>query len=332
MKRSEPFPIGTKKDYLTVLEVVGWSNSKGWRYRCRCDCGNICKRTHQVLKNNKTTSSCGCKHPQHRSVNVGDKFGKLTVIEEVEPKISSFGRVNRRFRCQCDCGEVDVFLMSRLSQIPHCYKCSQKKPLIHEEIEGEEWRAVVGWEDRYEVSNKGRIRSKDRSVVDRLGRTRIVKGQAMRLQHDKNGYTVFGIKDHGKPYIVKVHRAVAEAFISKVDGKDSVDHINGIKDDNRVENLRWCTTKENVNFPLAKENRRESVRQSYVNNPELRNIRAEQLRKNQSKPCEVFYNGESIGVFYCTIEVSIQIPISPQKVNKMIVDESEYKGYRVVRL
>lgn len=265
-------------------------------------------------------------------IKVGDRFGKLTVIREVEPKISPSGRVNRQFLCQCECGERDVFLMSRFYQMPHCYKCSQKDPITHEEIDGEEWRSVVGWEDKYEVSNKGRVRSIDRIVSDRLGRTRTVKGQAMRLQHDKDGYATFGTKVQGKAFIIKVHRAVAEAFLTNPENKDAIDHINGIRDDNRLENLRYCTTKENANFSLAKKNRSESVRQSYINNPELRKIRATQFSKNSSKPCEVFFHGNSIGVFYCTLEVSRQLPISPAKVNKMIEEGSVYKGYKVVRL
>lgn len=202
----------------------------------------------------------------------------------------------------------------------------------HEEIPVEDWRPVVGWENEYEVSNKGRVRSVDRFVKDRIGRIRPIKGQAMRLQHDKDGYNVIGVKKQGKSYIIKVHRAVAEAFIVNDDNKGSIDHINGKRDDNRVENLRFCTTRENANFPLARKNRSESTKQSYVNNPELRNIRAAQFRKNQSKPCEVFCNGESIGIYHSTLAAAKAIGLSQCKANQIAQDGTEYKGYKIVRI
>ena len=64
---------------------------------------------------------------------------------------------------------------------------------------------------------------------------------------DKNGYVVVSLCKNGKQKFFKVHRLLALAFIPNPENKTDVDHINGIRDDNRLENLRWLTHKENLN-------------------------------------------------------------------------------------
>ena len=77
-----------------------------------------------------------------------------------------------------------------------------------------------------------------------------VKGpQGLLKTYTLNGYKTLSYK--GKSYFV--HRLVAQTFIPNPDGKEQVDHINGVRDDNHVENLRWCTRIENNNFPLCLE-------------------------------------------------------------------------------
>ena len=66
-----------------------------------------------------------------------------------------------------------------------------------------------------------------------------------------NGYYYYTFRDNKKNVYVNVHRLVGETFIPNPENKPCIDHINTIKTDNRIENLRWTTHKENINNPIT---------------------------------------------------------------------------------
>lgn len=100
-------------------------------------------------------------------------------------------------------------------------------------ITKEEWKVIEGYED-YEVSNLGRILS------NKKGKKKYLK------LFNKQGYYCTALSANKTKFLL-VHRLVAKAFISNPKNKPEVNHIDGDKSNNHVDNLEWCTPKENIN-------------------------------------------------------------------------------------
>jgi hypothetical protein len=112
-------------------------------------------------------------------------------------------------------------------------------------IIGEEWKAVPGWEGCYEVSDRGRVRSLDRWVVNQ--RRRFWAGKVLTPRKATNGYVFITLHDAPRRWQVDIHRLVALTFIGICHDGLEVAHGNGKKDDNRLSNLRYDTRKGNHN-------------------------------------------------------------------------------------
>ena len=132
---------------------------------------------------------------------------------------------------------------------------------IHKTFKGEKlyrevWRDVVGYEGLYEVSNLGRVRSLDKEIIITGVQKRpvkgIKKGKIFTPSQNPQGYYYTTLHKNKKTKTVRVHRLVAQAFIPNPENKPYIDHINTIKTDNRVQNLRWATQKENCNNKLTR--------------------------------------------------------------------------------
>lgn len=114
-------------------------------------------------------------------------------------------------------------------------------------FENQFWQSIKNFENIYEVNTSGEIRSLNRVIMVN-GKERLVQGRILKPKLGHNGYYSVTLCNGGHKLAKYVHRIVAEAFINKPEGKDFVNHINGNKLDNRIENLEWVSHSENVKY------------------------------------------------------------------------------------
>lgn len=135
-------------------------------------------------------------------------------------------------------------------------------------MEEEIWKEIE-WFDNYQISNLGRVKNIkfDRYVKPLL---------------DNKGYLTVNLYKNGKMKRLLLHRLISIAFIPNPENKPCIDHINTDRLDNRIENLRWCTQKENHNNPLSIVNHGNASRGRIV---------SEEQKKNQSEKMKGRFKG-----------------------------------------
>lgn len=120
-----------------------------------------------------------------------------------------------------------------------------------ENLEGEIWKDVVGYEGYYLISNKGRCISLD------YNRTKLPRLLKPSRASTNNEYLRYCLSMDGVKIDYKIHRLVAQAFIPNPDNLPQVNHKDENPQNNCVENLEWCTAKYNNNYGTAKERKAE---------------------------------------------------------------------------
>lgn len=113
------------------------------------------------------------------------------------------------------------------------------------------WASVDKYEGEYEVSNLGQVRSLDRVITYSDGTVRRRKGKILKPHVDSSGYCTVYLSHNGNQSAKFIHVLVANSFLPKPDYKVEVNHKDGNKKNNCVENLEWCTHKENIAHAFA---------------------------------------------------------------------------------
>ena len=164
----------------------------------------------------------------------------------------------------------------------------------------EEWRDVVDYEGRYQVSSLGRVKSLERTIIKKDGRKHTVKERILKPGMGRCGYLSVVLCAGGKPKTLNVHRLVCEAFHENTDNKPQVNHINEIKTDNRACNLEWTTARENSNFGTRNERM------------------AKGIAKALSKPLGQYTrDGELVKIWPSAIEVQRQVGFSQGNISQV---------------
>lgn len=115
------------------------------------------------------------------------------------------------------------------------------------------WKQLARWEGIYEISNYGRVKRVDGNNCAKVGH---IMGTSL-----VNGYPVVRLRYKGRTERNTVHSHVAESFIGPRPLGMQINHINGIRNDNRLENLEYCTPAQNIqhSFDVLKRQRKGAV-------------------------------------------------------------------------
>ena len=170
----------------------------------------------------------------------------------------------------------------------------------------ETFKDIPGYEGLYQVSDYGCVRS-----LNYQGKKRI---KYLKNAKDSCGYERIDLHRDGKRKTFSVHRLVWETFNGKIPDGMEIDHINTVRDDNRLDNLRVVTHKENNANPITSDRVRKANRETHqllAQDPKWREAHREATRKALSKPILQLdkTTGEVIREWECAADASIELGI-----------------------
>ncbi len=109
----------------------------------------------------------------------------------------------------------------------------------------ETWKDIPGYEKMYQASNLGRIRSLDRYVKGNKNKLRLYPGSILKGTPDKDGYLKLSLSKENKQISFGIGRLVAKTFLENINNFKEINHKDGNKQNNSIDNLEWCTRSQN---------------------------------------------------------------------------------------
>lgn len=197
--------------------------------------------------------------------------------------------------------------------------------------EQEIWKEIEGFKGVYYISNYGQVKS-----VDRMGKNNhFIPGRIMKQKTDKNGYKIVNLRTESGHIDKKVHRLVAQAFISNPFNYPVVNHKNEKPGDNYYRNLEWCTVRYNNNYGTR--NKRISEKQKSIPRDYMKgdkNYFHTHVYKRKDHPFARKVNqydldGNLIAVFYCMEDAAEAVGCSPSAISMACRGlRDKIKGFR----
>jgi hypothetical protein len=168
----------------------------------------------------------------------------------------------------------------------------------------EEFRDIKGFEGLYQVSNYGRVKSLYRTIIRSNGEKLPIKEKIIRFGIDGSKYFDTHLSTPTKTKVVKTHRLVAETFIPNLSSLPQVNHKDENKQNNRVDNLEWCTQKYNINYGSRNKNASNSKKKKVI---------------QKSK------DGSLIKIWDSAIDAGLELKINPSTIAKCCNDKYNNK-------